>query len=173
MKAPNSNFKRMKTHRALAKSYTGQILHYVYNPKYKDSLPFWDQYPTIIVLNQNSRYVLGLNIHFVPTAIRKKIIHFLLKKNVHNIKKGKPIQASYLLFKSLLRKLNATICIRKYIKIRMSNNCVVPTSYESYIDSAIKLNTKKIYGMSQDAIYKLLLTNRKKSKRTKMRRKRK
>lgn len=165
MKAPNKNFERMKTKRALEKSHTGQILHYAYNPKYKDVLPFWDRFPTIIVLNQNSRYVLGLNIHFVPTSVRKKIIQFLLKKNKYNIKNNRPIVASYDMFKSFLREINAVICIRKYIKSRMSHNCIIPSTYESYIDSVVHLPTKKIYGMSQEDIYRLLLQDKKKKTR--------
>jgi len=116
-------------------------------------------------VNMNSRHILGLNIHFVPTIIRKKIVKYILKVNEDKIKQGLPLILKYSFIKRMLIKLNATICIRKYIISRMSSRVITPIGYRDYIDSITELNTKKIYGMSQNQIYSMLLRHRRKKRK--------
>jgi len=166
MKFDKNKYKQIKKQDIITgkrKSF-GQIYHFVYNPKYKDILPFWDKYPVIILINMNSKHILGLNLHFVPTYTRKKIVNYILKVNASRISNNQPLMVKYSFLKRMIIKLRATICIRKYIISRMSSRVITPIGYKDYVDAVIELKTKRIYGMTQDQIYGLLLKNKGKKK---------
>lgn len=135
----------------------GAMIHFQYDAKYKDTLKFWDSMPTIIVLRVTKTRMLGLNLHFVPTELRKNIIKFIINKNSSNIKRNKPMYIDYKTIKSFLNAINATICIRSYLVNRIKRNITIVQSHKDYVIGATSLKTSKIYKMSQSEIYKIAL----------------
>jgi len=55
----------------------GTMLTYRYLPKHKDKLPVWDMYPLIIFLERTRNGWYGLNLHYLPPAVRKDLIEGL------------------------------------------------------------------------------------------------
>lgn len=77
------------TIRSRAKSKTvkipvpGSIYAFAYDAKHKDTLPYWDRYPLIIYLgavtSPNGTVMLkGLNLHYLPPAVRQSFMENLL-----------------------------------------------------------------------------------------------
>ena len=158
---------------ALRKSiYPGAFIQYKYNPKYRDVLPFWDAFPSIIVMSKTKRHILGLNLHFVPVSMRKTLVGYLVKTNKSNIKKGLPMKADYDHFKGLLKKLNLGVAVRKYIISRMSSDMSVINSNADYLEALPYIQTKKLYGVESDNIYRYLVKKQKIKNTKKMTRKR-
>lgn len=56
----------------------GKIYAFVYDAKYKDTLPFWDKYPLIIFLGTNKNLFHGLNLHYIPPKARQQMLEELL-----------------------------------------------------------------------------------------------
>jgi hypothetical protein len=135
----------------------GSMIHFKYDAKHKDTLPFWDKYPTIIVLKYQGSRMLGLNLHFVPFPLRKVITEYVLKQNINNIKKNKPISIDYNTMKQFLVASRATICIRSYLVGRITSRITFVKSHRDYILGATSLKTDKIYGLTSDQIYKIAL----------------
>ncbi|UOL48750.1 DNA end protector protein [Pseudomonas phage Astolliot] len=59
----------------------GKMYTYVYDAKYKKTLPYWDKFPLIIMLDVNAQYQLGLNLHYVPPKFRQIFLEKLLASN--------------------------------------------------------------------------------------------
>lgn len=135
----------------------GSMIHFQYDAKHKDTLQFWDKYPTIIVLKYQGTRMLGLNLHFVPFPLRKTITEYVLKQNINNIKNNKPIKIDYRTMKSFLIASKATICIRSYLVGRISSRVTIVKSHKDYILGATSLKTEKIYKMTSDQIYQLAM----------------
>lgn len=56
----------------------GNLLAYVYDPKYKSVLPVWDQLPLVILLNlPDGKYILGINLHYIPWTYRLQLMKSL------------------------------------------------------------------------------------------------
>jgi len=165
------HFTVLRKDKALKQIRPGSLMSYHYSPITKD-LPFWDKNPTVILLWKTKRHALGINLHFVPVQMRKVILKFLLKINSSNIRNNRPLQANYKDFKGLLKKLNATVCIRKYLIRRIGKQIVIPNSYEDYIHAATELDTKKLYGAESDNIYVYLVRKKKIQDTKRMSRKR-
>lgn len=64
----------------------GKMYLFHYDAKYKDTLPIWDSYPLIFVIETYKDGFLGLNLHFAPPLVRQRIFIAFLKNALHNRK---------------------------------------------------------------------------------------
>jgi len=44
----------------------GNMYMYVYDPKYKDTMPYWDQFPLCLPFDEISGGFVGINLHYLP-----------------------------------------------------------------------------------------------------------
>jgi hypothetical protein len=57
----------------------GKMVFFGYNPKTKDELMFWDEFPVTIILHPQKNGFLGLNLHYLPPSSRASFLNKLLK----------------------------------------------------------------------------------------------
>lgn len=57
----------------------GSMYLFSYDPKFKETLPYYDTFPMVLVLSVDKESFLGLNFHYVHPNIRAKILVELLK----------------------------------------------------------------------------------------------
>lgn len=57
----------------------GQMYMFVYDPKYKNVLPFYDMYPLVFPIEFYSNGFLGINLHYLPPLARAKLLNSLKK----------------------------------------------------------------------------------------------
>ena len=58
----------------------GMMYMFYYNPKHKKTLPYYDSFPLIILLDTNSTGIEALNLHYLPLRLRQKLFYGLLNK---------------------------------------------------------------------------------------------
>lgn len=76
------------------KPKVGKMYSYIYNPKTKDKLPYYDMVPLVIPVSYTNNGFYGLNFHYLSLQERNKLLNMILpfsKKNM-DVKK---IQISY------------------------------------------------------------------------------
>jgi hypothetical protein len=56
----------------------GSMQMFFYDPKHKDTLPYYDSFPLAIVLGPAEGGFLGLNLHYLPPVLRAKFLDSLL-----------------------------------------------------------------------------------------------
>jgi hypothetical protein len=57
----------------------GQMYFYNYDAKYKATLPYYDTYPCIMLLDVDSKgHFLGLNLHYLPPILRAKLLDAIM-----------------------------------------------------------------------------------------------
>lgn len=52
------------------KSVLGKMYFYYYDPKTKDTLPYYDRFPLVIPIEKYADGFLGLNLHYLPPNLR-------------------------------------------------------------------------------------------------------
>ncbi len=57
----------------------GCMMFFGYDPKGRAELPFWDEFPLIIVLKKSGSSLLGLNLHYLRPADRATFLNYLLR----------------------------------------------------------------------------------------------
>jgi len=94
----------------------GQFYLIQYNPKYAKSLPYYDHYPLILIIDLNSDGFLGLNFHYLPPEIRAKLFQQLLKLETTDWKtKENKLKVTYKLLSAYKKYSAFRPCIKRYL----------------------------------------------------------
>lgn len=56
----------------------GRMFMFFYDPKTKDTLPFYDKFPLVIVVGPAPGGFYGLNLHYLPPVLRAKMLDGLM-----------------------------------------------------------------------------------------------
>ena len=74
----------------------GNMDMYFYDPKYKDTLPYYDAFPLVIMMGPAKGGFYGLNLHYLPPVLRAKALDALLGEGELPMKFIKPTIHRYL-----------------------------------------------------------------------------
>lgn len=95
----------------------GVLTHYVYDPKLKAELPYYDKFPLCIPADyQDEKHFLGWNLHYISQGTRKIVLDQLFK--YMEFYKDDPrarLQASYGFLKSMSLYEVIKPCIKSYL----------------------------------------------------------
>ena len=94
----------------------GGMYYFVYDPKTKDDLPYYDRFPLVIPLKRQPDGFIGLNIHYLPLRYRviflKKLMSFALYNDEDEIKR---VRVTYPMLDASSRLKEFRPCLKKYL----------------------------------------------------------
>jgi hypothetical protein len=97
-------------------SIIGHMYFYYYDPKTKDSLPYYDRFPLVIPIEQYPDGFLGLNLHYLHPKQRiillDKLSEYASDSRYDNRTK---LRLSYKLLSAAAKAFEATPCIKRYL----------------------------------------------------------
>jgi hypothetical protein len=98
------------------KSFIGKMYFFFYDPKTKDSLPYYDRFPLVIPIERYSDGFLGLNLHYISPKQRiillDKLSVFLNNDDYDETTK---FRLRYHTLKNASRIFEGTPCIKRYL----------------------------------------------------------
>lgn len=62
----------------------GQMYMFVYDPKHKETLPYYDRFPLIFPINRAKDGILGINFHYLPLQLRAKLMDSLYEVSTND-----------------------------------------------------------------------------------------
>ncbi len=139
------------------KSIIGRMYFYYYDPKTKDSLPYYDRFPLVIPIERYPDGFLGLNLHYIHP--KRRII--LLDKlstilNNRDYDETTRFKISYDFLKRASRIYEATPCIKRYLSSQVQSRFLEITAEEWDIaamlpvESFAKATARKVWSESED-----------------------
>jgi hypothetical protein len=97
-------------------SLVGSMLFYKYDPKYKETLPYYDTFPVAIIIGEYPDGWLGLNIHYLPPNLRIILLGKLLDlANNTKFDKSTKIMATYDLLSKTSKYRYFRPCVKRYL----------------------------------------------------------
>jgi hypothetical protein len=92
----------------------GQMVMFSYDPKHKDTLPYYDRYPVVVPLSLDSDSMLGLNLHYLPPRVRLAFVRALeeLAEETNGVRR---LRISYGIVKSAKALAYYAPCIKRYL----------------------------------------------------------
>jgi hypothetical protein len=95
----------------------GKMYLFVYDPKYKETLPFFDAFPLTIPIQYYNDGFLGLNLHYLPPAFRSSLFEqLLIIKNNDKFDTSTKLNVTYKLLKnSSTRFAGFQNCVKRYL----------------------------------------------------------
>jgi hypothetical protein len=103
----------------------GTMFMFYYDPKLKDKLPYYDTFPLIFPLAIEKDSILGINMHYLPPALRAKLMDALYE-NVTNDKMNDTtrMRISYSILTSAAKYSLFKPCIKRYLKAHVRSRFV-------------------------------------------------
>lgn len=103
--------------KGLTRSLTvGGLFLFQYDPKWKEELPYYDTLPLVFPFNKTKDGFLGINLHYLPYALRFKLMENLT--NIQNSTSNENIKAevSWKFLKSSSKFIGVEACVKRYLK---------------------------------------------------------
>jgi hypothetical protein len=100
----------------------GRLYLFQYNALHKDTLPYWDALPLVFPFKKLNDGFLGINLHYLPYALRFKLMGNLLDlvQNTDNEDSQMMLSWQFLNASSKYQGVNA--CVKHYLKSQLASS---------------------------------------------------
>ena len=133
-------------------SIIGRMYFYYYDPKTKDSLPYYDRFPLVIPIEQYPDGILGLNLHYIHPKQRIILLDKLSEfANNDKYDKTTKLRLSYDIAKRASKLYEATPCIKRYLFSHMESRFLEINADEW--DIAALLPVSSFVGARENQVY--------------------
>lgn len=94
----------------------GEFYLFNYDPKNKETLPYYDRYPLVLILDIYPGGFLGLNFHYIPATDRAKLMDSLYRVATDKeFDEDTKLRVTYDIVRSLGRTKYYKPCIKRYL----------------------------------------------------------
>jgi hypothetical protein len=143
---------RLKT-----RSLIGKMYFYYYDPKHKDTLPYYDRFPLVIPIEKYNDGFLGLNLHYIHPKYRITLLDKLVEvASNRNYNEQTKLRISYRYLQASSKIFEATPCIKRYLFSHIQSRFLEIQADEWDIaallpmESFVGATTSKVYAESKD-----------------------
>jgi len=138
-------------------SVIGKMYFYFYDPKTKDTMPYYDRFPLVIPIESYNDGFLGLNLHYIAPKYRMALLDKLsvTASNKTYDEKTK-LRLNYKYLAKASRVFEATPCIKRYLFSQIQSRFLEITADEWDIaallpmESFVGASTSKVYAESEE-----------------------
>ena len=137
----------------------GRVYMFIYDPKTKDALPYYDAFPLVIPIEFYKDGFLGVNLHYLPPKQRAILLDALMD-NLNNDKMDKTtrLKVSYRLLKGYSRYRFFQPCVKRYLAghVRSPFVYVAPLEWRNAVflpsDRFVKESAGRVWRDSLDML---------------------
>jgi hypothetical protein len=101
----------------------GQMYHFLYSPKYKLELPYYDKFPLVFPVQRVDRGFLGLNLHYINPKERMNLMKKLYKYQTNDTTDAKTkLVLTYRLLNTTKSLKTFKPCLKRYLYSHIRSN---------------------------------------------------
>ena len=97
----------------------GSMYLFIYDAKYKETLPYWDAFPIVIPFGFDAQHMTGYNLHYLPPQARWVLLKKLMQNDelstVRRLSKEAKLSMDYQLLKGASAFKELQPCIHQYL----------------------------------------------------------
>jgi hypothetical protein len=138
------------------KSVIGKMYFYFYNPKTKDTMPYYDRFPLVIPIESYGDGFLGLNLHYIHPKNRMILLDKLsVTASNRTYDENTKLRLNYSYLTGASKAFEATPCIKRYLFSQIQSRFLEITADEWDIaallpmESFVGASTSKVYADSR------------------------
>lgn len=137
--------------RPVGDSVIGNLTLFAYEPKHKDTLPFYDRYPLIFVTDISSRSFMGINLHYLDYRYRALLMDNLYALRSETITEDNYANLSYRLLKNTSSLKYYRPCLKRYLNSHVTTK-FVSIPYEQW-DIALFLPLERFEKQTKQVVH--------------------
>ena len=140
------------------KQVVGSMQMFFYDPKHKETLPYYDVFPLVIVVGPAPGGFYGINLHYLPPILRAKMLDGLMDIAGSNIDDNSKFNLSYSLLKKSSKLKYFKPCYKHYLNAQVQSKFAEVKAPEWEIATFLptaqfrKKNNYKVYSDSRKMI---------------------
>lgn len=133
--------------------FPGYMYHFTYDPKTKETLPFYDTFPLILAVAPAPGGFYGLNLHYLAPLTRAMFLDKLIDiTNKTEFDEKTRFRLSYNLLSGSRRFKEFAPCFKHYLTTNITSRLMMVPSQEW--ETAIFLPTERFEGASKKTVWK-------------------
>jgi hypothetical protein len=132
--------------------FIGGMFHFIYDPKWKEQLPYWDKFPLVIPIEMYNDGFLGLNLHYLPPILRAKLLDALLELKEKSSTNQAYMRVSYKILRGVVKQKLFEPCLKRYLSNHIISK-IISISDESWEEVAF-LPTQQFQKASQKDVWR-------------------
>ena len=102
----------------------GNMYMFQYDPKYKDTLPYYDRFPLCLPFDDISGGFVGINFHYLPYMMRAQLLGNLLNFTDKALTEKSKIEVSWSILKNAGRFPQVKPSVKKYLYSQVQSRFV-------------------------------------------------
>jgi hypothetical protein len=115
----------------------GNMYLFMYDPKHKEILPYYDTVPLVLPFKSVPEGFLGINLHYLPYLARFKLLGELSKLTLDKrVDEKTKIQISWQILNSSSKYLAATACVKHYLNDHLRSR-FLKINYNDWITASM------------------------------------
>ena len=142
-----------RTYTSIRSADVGRMYMFSYDPKTKETLPYYDRFPMIFVVDKVPGGFHGLNLHYLPPTYRARLMDALYSvSKTDSARDSEKLQMSYNLLKSASRFNYFKPCYKHYLNGHVRSRMLYVPAEEW--DIALMLPTQRFRKAGTSKIWK-------------------
>ena len=105
--------------------WLGKMYFFVYNPKHRETLPYYDMFPLVLPIERFSDGFLGINFHYLYPKDRAHLLDEIkIFANDKTLKETTRILLTYNMLRGFTKFKRAKPCLKRYLTTRMKTQFI-------------------------------------------------
>jgi hypothetical protein len=143
--------KKMVANATITTLLPGQMYMFGYDPKYKDTLPYYDKYPIIFPFAKDATSFTGINFHYLSGKYRMQLLHSLEQFSFKAPNNEQKLILQWQLISNASRFPGVRSAVKKYLFSHCRSKFIrIPS--EDWL-TAIMLPTHQFVGARDQAVW--------------------
>ena len=103
-------------------SVVGNMYMFFYDPKHKDTLPYYDSFPLVFIVGDAKCVFTGLNLHYLPPLLRAKLLGSLIDlKSNDKYNASTKLRLSYDVLNNSSKHVHVKTSFKQYLTSHVRN----------------------------------------------------
>ena len=143
---------RDQMNRSTQKIIPGRLYMFSYDAKTKETLPYYDQFPLVFPFRKTITGFVGLNLHYLPYALRILLLDRLMSfKTNNNMDETTKLKYSWSMIDGMSKFKLAQPCVKQYLKGHLRSG-LIDVSSKNWT-TAMMLPVERFVGASKQSVW--------------------
>jgi hypothetical protein len=132
----------------------GKMFMFFYDPKHKDTLPYYDTFPLVFPIGLQNSGFLGINLHYLPQYARAGLMNSLYDTlNNKKYDSTSRLRVSYDILNNYSKFSAFKPCVKSYLYSQVVGGQYLNVQIQNW-DAALMLPTERFVKARKDTVHK-------------------